>query len=122
MGAVSFEDAILAVSRLPRSGEWTTYGDVAAAAGRLGAARVVGRLAAGHPAFANAHRVLGAGGRVAPAGTAAAARRRRALEAEGVVFAGVRADPARRVGWNELRGRLAEVTAGTRSGTGRRSG
>jgi alkylated DNA nucleotide flippase Atl1 len=122
MSAVSFEDAIIAVSRLLKYGEWTTYGEVAAAAGRVGAARVVGRLAAGHPAFANAHRVLGAGGRLAQAGTAAAARRRRALEAEGVVFTGVRADPARRVGWNELRGRLAEVTSGPRSGTRRRSG
>lgn len=118
---MTFEDAIIEVSRLLRAGEWTTYGDLAAAAGGLGAARVVGRLAAGHPAFANAHRVLGAGGRVAPAGTGAAARRRRALEAEGVVFAGVHADPARRVGWNELRGRLAEVTAAPSSGTRRRS-
>jgi len=52
--------------------------------------------------------VLGSGGR--PAGEAAAARRRRArLEAEGVAFAGGRADPARRVGWIALRGRLIEA-------------
>jgi len=44
------------------------------------------------------------------AGGEAGARRRQArLEAEGVAFHGRAADPARRVGWIELRGRLAEV-------------
>lgn len=120
MTAVIPEDAILLVSRLLAPGEWTTYGDVAVAAGRMGAARLVGRLAAVHPGFANAHRVLAAGGRISRPDVAAAARCRRALEAEGVGFTGRRADPARRVGWNELRGRLAELTDGSRSGTSAR--
>lgn len=91
-------------------GEWTTYGELGAAAADGGnAARLVARLASGHPGFANAHRVLGAGGRLA--GEETSARRRRArLQAEGVTFSGGRADPARRVGWVELRGRLAEAS------------
>lgn len=90
-------------------GEWTTYGELGAAAADGGnAARLVARLASEHPAFANAHRVLGRGGRLA--GDEAGARRRRArLEAEGVAFRGRAADPARRVGWVELRGRLGEA-------------
>ena len=96
-------------SRLLARGEWTTYGELGAAAtdGR-NAARLVARLASGHPEFANAHRVLGSGGRVA-GGEAGARRRQARLEAEGVAFHGRAADPARRVGWIELRGRLAEV-------------
>jgi hypothetical protein len=44
------------------------------------------------------------------AGDEASARRRRArLESEGVAFRGLAADPARRVGWVELRGRLGEA-------------
>jgi alkylated DNA nucleotide flippase Atl1 len=100
---------ILLASRLVASGEWTTYGELGAAAtdGR-NAARLVARLASEHPGFANAHRVLGSGGRVA--GEEASARRRQArLEAEGVAFRGRTADPARRVGWIELRGRLSEA-------------
>jgi len=94
-------------------GEWTTYGELGAAAsdGR-NAARLAGRLASQHPAFANAHRVLGSGGRLA--GEEADARRRRArLEAEGVAFYGRAADQARRVGWVELRGRLGEAAGNT---------
>ncbi len=92
-------------------GEWTTYGDLGAAATGGGrAARLVARLAGVHPEFANAHRVLGAGGRVVsgPGQEASARRRRGQLEAEGVVFRGQAADPARRVRWVELRGRLGE--------------
>jgi alkylated DNA nucleotide flippase Atl1 len=103
------EQAVLLVSRLVAAGEWTTYGDVAAAAGRPGAARMVGRLAALHPAFANAHRVLGAGGRIVRPAPADTARCRRRLEEEGVCFSGALADPARRVGWNDLRGRAPAV-------------
>ncbi len=114
MTAVAPEEAILLVSRLLRPGEWTTYGDVAVAAGRMGAARTAGRLASVHPGFANAHRVLASGGRISRPDVTAAARCRRKLEAEGVVFTGARADPSRRVGWNELRGRLFEVTSASR--------
>jgi hypothetical protein len=69
----------------------------------------VARLAAGHPDFANAHRVLASGGVVVrgPGGEAAARRARERLLAEGVPFRGRAADPALRVRWVELRGRLA---------------
>jgi alkylated DNA nucleotide flippase Atl1 len=100
---------ILLASRLVAPGEWTTYGELGAAAADGGnAARLAARLATNHPAFANAHRVLGSGGRAA--GPEADARRRQSrLEAEGVVFNGRSADPARHVGWIALRGRLSEV-------------
>jgi alkylated DNA nucleotide flippase Atl1 len=92
-------------------GEWTTYGELAMAAtgGRL--ARQVGHLAANHPDFENAHRVLGAGGvvRRSDGDRVDAVRSRRHLESEGVVFQRDRADPAHHVGWIELRGRLQEL-------------
>jgi alkylated DNA nucleotide flippase Atl1 len=80
----------------------------AAATGGGRAARQVARLAAAHPDFANAHRVLGSGGVVVrgPGAEAGAARARARLEAEGVAFRGRAADPARRVRWVDLRGRL----------------
>jgi len=51
--------------------------------------------------------VLGSGGRVVGAEADVRSRRAR-LESEGVVFRGRAADPARRVGWIALRGRLSE--------------
>jgi hypothetical protein len=71
----------------------------------------VARLAASHRDFANAHRVLGRGGIVVrgPGDEADAGRSRARLEAEGVAFRGRAADPARRVRWVELRGRLSEL-------------
>jgi len=98
-------------SRLVHPGEWTTYGDLGAAAtGGGNAARQVARLVS-HPDFANAHRILGSGGRVAhgPGGEESARWRRARLEAEGVAFRGRLADPHRRVRWAELRGRLSEL-------------
>lgn len=103
---------MLLASRVVLHGEWTTYGDLGAAATGGGvAARVAARLASTHPEFANAHRVLGSGGVVmCGQGAEVNARHRRArLEAEGVVFRGRAADPARRVRWVELRGRLMEL-------------
>jgi len=103
---------VVAASRLLRPGEWTTYGDLGAAATGGGrAARLAARLAATHPEFANAHRVLGSGGVVVrgPGADGQARRARALLEAEGVAFRGRAADPARRVGWVALRGRLSEL-------------
>jgi alkylated DNA nucleotide flippase Atl1 len=108
---------VLLASRLVLPGEWTTYGDLGAAATGGGrAARQVARLASTHPDFANAHRVLGSGGVVVSGrGDADGARLRRAgLEAEGVTFRGRAADPSRRVRWVALRGRLAELGAAQR--------
>jgi alkylated DNA nucleotide flippase Atl1 len=89
---------------LVRRGEWTTYGDIGVAALGGRAARIVGRLAATHRRFPNAHRVLRAGGRLAADGHAPLRRMR--LEAEGITFddAG-RADPGRRVDWSDLEAR-----------------
>jgi alkylated DNA nucleotide flippase Atl1 len=103
---------ILVASGLLRPGEWTTYGDLGAAATGGGrAARLVARLAATHDEFANAHRVLGSGGRVVrgPGAEEQARRSRARLEAEGVTFRGPAADSSRRVRWVELRGRLVEA-------------
>jgi alkylated DNA nucleotide flippase Atl1 len=98
---------ILCVAGLVGRGEWTSYGDVAAAAGGR-SARLVGSLAAQHPDFPNAHRVLDAAGRVLrPTAFQSSASRAR-LEAEGVRFRGAVADAGRRVRWTDLRGRLAE--------------
>ncbi|HEV1997657.1 MAG TPA: MGMT family protein [Candidatus Dormibacteraeota bacterium] len=110
---------VLGVSALVRPGEWTSYGDVAAAAGgsRLGA-RAVGRLAATNPAFANPHRVIGRGGRV-PEGwggrSAGPDDCRARLGAEGVGFRDGAADPARHVGWNVLLGRAEPQPPGLRA-------
>src|SRR5262249_50243146 len=93
-------------------GEWTTYGDLGAAATDGGnTARQAARLAAGHPDFANAHRVLGSGGVVVygAGGPENARLRRRRLEGEGVGIRGGPADGSRRVRWGELRGRLSEL-------------
>lgn len=103
---------ILLASRLVYFGEWTTYGDLGAAAtGGGNSARQAAHLAASHPDFANAHRVLGRGGVVVhgAGGEENARRRRKRLEDEGVDFRGRTADASRRVRWAELRGRLSEL-------------
>jgi alkylated DNA nucleotide flippase Atl1 len=103
---------VLLASTLVHPGEWTTYGDLGAVATGGGvAARLVARLAASHPEFENAHRVLGSGGLVVrgPGDEVDAKRSRARLESEGVVFRGRVADPACRVRWVELRGRLSEL-------------
>jgi alkylated DNA nucleotide flippase Atl1 len=104
----SLEERIIAVARLVRKGEWTTYGDISAAVtGSVRTARAVARAAAISADFPHAHRVLRADGSVArgdgPRRAERVDRARSALEAEGVVFnpAG-RADPKARVHWDEL--------------------
>ena len=104
----SLEDRIIAVARLVREGEWTTYGDISAAVtGSVRAARAVARAASVSADFPHAHRVLRADGSVGrgegPRRAERIARARSALGAEGVAFnlAG-RADPAARVHWDEL--------------------
>lgn len=95
-------------------GEWTTYGDLAAAAD-LPSPRMAAHAAALDPAFPNAHRVLGAGGRIRRRTEPETDRVRRRLEREGVRFEGVRADPDRRVRWIDLRGRLEDADANSRA-------
>jgi alkylated DNA nucleotide flippase Atl1 len=102
------EDRIIAAASLVARGEWTTYGDIsAAAAGSKRAARAVAGAASKNESFPNAHRVLRHDGTVArtagPGHDERVNRARRALEAEGVSFdPSGRADPAARVYWDEL--------------------
>lgn len=96
---------LLALAALVGRGEWTTYGDLAAAAD-LSSPRIPAHVAATDPEFPNAVRVLGAGGRVRRPTATDIARVRARLEAEGIRFIGDRADPARHVGWLDLRARL----------------
>jgi O-6-methylguanine DNA methyltransferase len=73
-----FCQAVLRRVRAVPRGRVTTYGDVADAVGRPGAARAVGAvLQAGEAADAPYHRVVGAGGRVAGGGARERARRLR---------------------------------------------
>lgn len=78
-----------AVQAIP-AGRVATYGDVAAAAGRPGAARAVGRLmAAGGPRRLPAHRVVAAGGLLGGYGGEEATKAA-LLRAEGVAVVGRR--------------------------------
>jgi alkylated DNA nucleotide flippase Atl1 len=108
-------DRILRASRVTRRGEWTTYGDVAiAVADNVRLARTVGRVAAKNAAFSNPHRVLNKGGVVPPEwkdddgrGPEECERR---LREENVPFEeDGRAAPSARIGWEEIKARLAEL-------------
>jgi len=77
----SFAERAEEVIRGLRPGEVVTYGEVAADAGRPGAARAVGHLLATRPADMPWWRVVTAGGRLVPGHEAEHARR---LRAEGV--------------------------------------
>ena len=77
----AFAERAEAVLRALRPGEVVTYGEVAADAGRPGAARAVGHLLATQPADLPWWRVVAANGRLVPGHEAEHARR---LAAEGV--------------------------------------
>ncbi|BFM21198.1 MGMT family protein [Gilvimarinus japonicus] len=80
------------LARVP-AGRVITYGQLAALAGRPGAARWAGRLLRALPNDTQLpwHRVVAASGKLSlPAGSDAANRQRTRLEAEGVVFRGER--------------------------------
>lgn len=100
-----------AAAALVRAGEWTTYGDISSAvAGTPRAARRVGRAAAILESFPNAHRVLRGDRTIARGSRESSSNEiettRERLRAEGVSFdSRGRADPARRVHWDELRRR-----------------
>lgn len=80
--STTFEQAVLAVLAGLPPGEVITYGEVAAEAGRPGAARAVGRVMATSGADVAWWRVVAADGRLAPGKEA---EQRRRLAAEGVV-------------------------------------
>lgn len=79
--APTFEDAVAAVLAGLDPGEVVTYGEVAAEAGRPGAARAVGRLLSGSGGEFPWWRVVNASGRLVPGHEAEHERR---LRAEGV--------------------------------------
>lgn len=95
------------IARLVGPGEWTSYGDVAAAVhGNARAARAVGRTTATSDDFPNAHRILRADGSIA-AGQGPCANRgvpvRKKLEQEGIAFdRRGRAEAKNKVEWDEL--------------------
>ena len=82
-GDGDFAAAVEAVIRSIRAGEVATYGEVAAEAGRPGAARAVGHLLATASADLPWWRVVAANGRLVPGHEAEHARR---LRAEGVAL------------------------------------
>ena len=86
-GGGEFAERAEAVIRRLRPGEVVTYGEVAADAGRPGAARAVGHLLATRAADLPWWRVVAANGRLVPGHEAEHARR---LAAEGVVVEGGR--------------------------------
>ena len=83
----AFAERAEAVIRGLQPGEVVTYGEVAADAGRPGAARAVGHLLATRPEDLPWWRVVAATGRLVPGHEAEHARR---LEAEGVRLRGGR--------------------------------
>lgn len=87
-GDGSFTERAEKVIRDLRAGEIVTYGEVAADAGRPGAARAVGHLLATRSEDLPWWRVVAANGRLAPGHEAEHARR---LEAEGACLVGGRA-------------------------------
>ncbi|MGH2694816.1 MAG: MGMT family protein [Actinomycetota bacterium] len=109
-------DRYTQAAALVRAGEWTSYGDISAAVHGSGrAARAVGGAAATSDSFPNAHRVLRSDGTIAPrtaphSDDPLAVRAR--LESEGISFdARGRADPRRRVHWDELQRRAGAGNA-----------
>jgi len=84
-GDGSFAERVEEVIRGLRPGEVLTYGEVAADAGRPGAARAVGHLLATQPADLPWWRVVAANGRLVPGHETEHARR---LEAEGLRLVG----------------------------------
>lgn len=104
---------VVSIASLLEPGEWTTYGDISAAAtGRSSAAMAVGAIARNNPDFPNAHRVLNLRG-VPPTGWRSDTgggpdECRERLAAEGIRFlAGGFADPSQRVDASELSRRRA---------------
>ncbi|HSM00928.1 MAG TPA: MGMT family protein [Acidimicrobiia bacterium] len=84
---MTFEDAVAVVLGRLRPGEVVTYGEVAAEAGRPGAARAVGRILATSGGRYPWWRVVTTTGRLVPGHEAEHARR---LLAEGVTVVGRR--------------------------------
>lgn len=89
--ADTFRTRVLAVVRRIPPGRVASYGDIAALAGRPGAARAVGNIMSGCGPGVPAHRVIAAGGRLGGYGGHEHLKRS-LLMAEGVAFRGRRVD------------------------------
>ena len=90
-------EAIWHVVSLIPQGQYSTYGDVARAAGLPGRARLAGRALKNMPPDLHLpwHRVLGAGGRIVfPEGSRHFREQASRLKAEGVAVKKGKADPA----------------------------
>ncbi len=93
-----FADRVFAAVRAIPAGRVSTYGDVAAAAGRPGAARAVGTLMANSGGGLPAHRVVAAGGKLGGYG-GHEAEKAALLRAEGVGVVGRRIRQFAQVRW-----------------------
>lgn len=93
-----FADRVFAAVRAIPAGRVSTYGDVAAAAGRPGAARAGGTLMATSGGGLPAHRVVAAGGKLGGYG-GYEAEKAALLRAEGVVVVGRRIRQFAQVRW-----------------------
>lgn len=109
---------VLLLSRLIPAGSWTTYGEFSIAVyDNVKMAITVGQVAAKNPAFANAHRVLSAGGRVSEAwsdgsGGGPEVCKERLREEKVWLTKEDRANPEFFLGWEELQRMLKEAEAG----------
>lgn len=100
-----FEHRVLTVVRNIPPGRVATYGDVAAMAGRRGAARAVGNIMRGcGRADVPCHRVIAAGGRLGGYGGNESLKRA-LLTAEGIAVSGSRVRGFAGVRWARGRGR-----------------
>lgn len=108
MGTMTaFTARVLSIVRAIPPGRVATYGDIAAFAGRPGAARAVGNIMrdSGDPTVP-AHRVTAANGALGGFGGACHVKRER-LAAEGVQFRGKRLREFRTIRWEGPRTRAA---------------
>jgi alkylated DNA nucleotide flippase Atl1 len=99
---------VLRLSRLVPDGRWTTYGNFSIAVyENVKMAITIGQIAAKNSAFVNPHRVLWAGGEIKDAwrddaGNGAEECERRLVE-EGIEVKDRFADPAKFIGWEDLK-------------------
>jgi O-6-methylguanine DNA methyltransferase len=111
--ASPFSGRVLSVVRRIPPGRVATYGDIAALAGRPGAARAVGNIMRDcQRPDVPCHRVIAAGGRLGGYGGSEVLKRS-LLVAEGIPVSGGRVRELDRVQWPGTRGRSRKARART---------